>query len=270
MKAFSKIIVLLVCVSNAAFGAESQWQDHEGIVQTRIITATDSLSDKGQVLMGWEARLASGWKTYWRSPGEAGLPVRVFVDGNEQEILYPYPERFDLFGLETYGYSDRVLLPFRISKMVSSGTVIQADFMVCKEVCIPFKSTYQLENQDAGDHDIILKNWLQKVPVQENSDQTGLIIDSVKVMGPVGRQKLVVDLTGQKQLTSADILVEAGESFHFGKPAVRLLENGTKARLVLGGMSASGAPDLRGQVLRLTATDGHGVTIDKTIGPLSK
>ena len=247
---------------------ESQWHDHQGAVQTRIVAASHQDSSEMQ-LFGWEAKLSEGWKAYWRSPGEAGLPVRVFRGETEVELLYPYPERFDLFGLETYGYSKQVILPFYLNTPDTGVVEVRADFMVCKDICIPFTAHYSLQGDVASlassSHDIRFDAWLQKVPDRDTATKANLGIEAVQVKGVQGMQKLVVDVRADHTLENADLLVEVGDAFHFGTPEVHLLEDGTRARIVVGAMAARGAPNLKGQEARFTFSDGAGNAIDRRI-----
>ena len=59
-----------------------------------------------------------GWKTYWRMPGDAGIPPQFDWSGSQNvksvEVLWPAPQRFIDSGGETVGYKDRVVFPLRI------------------------------------------------------------------------------------------------------------------------------------------------------------
>ena len=66
--------------------------------------------------LGLQFQLKPGWKTYWRSPGDAGFPPRVDWSGSREsrrrdDLRWPAPKRFELFGLETFGYDGEVVLP---------------------------------------------------------------------------------------------------------------------------------------------------------------
>ena len=252
----------------SAFAGETEWQNHQDMIMTRIVAASEDRGVDGKRLLGWEAKLQPGWKTYWRSPGEAGLPVRLYRDGTPLEIEFPLPHRFELFDLETYGYADEVTLPF----YVKAGEVpldITADFMVCKEICVPFQATYHVDEamlkDNASLQDIRLGSWLKQVPRREGNAGAGLEIMSAKVMGTPGHQRVIVDAGADTDLSSADMLAEVEGMFHFGKPEKRLLEDGTKARFVLHGMTGKKPGDLRGRTIRLTFSDGHGHAIDRKV-----
>jgi len=261
------VIIYIVSLATRAVASETDWQPHLDMLQTRLIASSVDTAKK-ETLFAWEAKLEPGWKTYWRSPGEAGLPVKIFIAGEEQEVLYPYPERFELFGLETYGYSKYVVLPFVLTaKQISSGVPVEADFMVCKDICVPFHARYDLKNMSLDGpsiHDQKIQKWLKKIPAKEGGDGVGLEVLSAKVVGPVGREKLIVDAKADVSLGQADMLAEVNGMFHFGKPATKLLADGKSIRFVLSAMTGKTPLTLRGEKVRLTFTDGHGASIERT------
>lgn len=267
----SLFVSLFVCfpVSANAEPSETSWVEHGGMLSSRIVAASQELSPGGGVMLAWEAKLAPGWKTYWRSPGEAGLPVRVFIEDKELDPFYPLPERFELFGIQTFGYSHQLLLPFEIEKPSVGPLKIRVDFMVCKDICVPFRQDYQLDvgkaDAKTSNHDIRFETWLSKVPAQGTGAMYGLEILGARVAGKVGHQKLIVEVRGKTDLLSADLLAEVNDMFHFGIPKIRLLEDGKAARMVLSAMTGAKPEDLRGQRVRLTFTDGRGAAIDRMI-----
>ncbi len=92
----------------------SPWAKHE-FARARLIAATAAVGTLPELRLGLEFQLNPGWKTYWRSPGEAGLPVQV--DWSESEnladaaIAWPTPKRQVLLGIETMGYEGDLVLP---------------------------------------------------------------------------------------------------------------------------------------------------------------
>lgn len=271
------VVAMFIAEVPALSANQSVWQDHQGMISTRILVASPDVAqsfptrvntDQGTVLLAWEAKLTDGWKTYWRSPGEAGLPVRLFANDSEIELLYPFPERFELFGLETYGYSKQVVIPFQLKTSDIAGSLdLKADFMVCKDICVPFEASYSLEVDidNAGDitSDIRVQSWLTKVPEGGEAAPGGLIIDSVRLSGTPGHQNLIVDATASAPLTKADILAEANESMQFLSPKIRLRSDGRSARFVLPVVSAQSDYDLSEGKVRVTLTDGRGNAIDR-------
>jgi DsbC/DsbD-like thiol-disulfide interchange protein len=98
----------------------------------------------GHHMAGLELTLAPGWKTYWRSPGSAGIPPSFNWSGSTNlagvEVVWPRPHVFDLEGLRSIGYKDRVVLPLRITPKDSSKAVsLNGDIQIgiCETVCVP-------------------------------------------------------------------------------------------------------------------------------------
>lgn len=261
-------IALLFLGARSVLAAETPWVQHGDMLSSRIVVASaDMTTDKG-ALFAWEAKLQPGWKTYWRSPGEAGLPVRIFQGEDEVAPLYPLPERFELFDIQTFGYGKQLMLPFRAKTTDKRDISFKVDFMVCKDICVPFEQEYSLtdiqEAQEASFHDIRFEAWLDKVP-NTHAALHGMKIDAVKLTGPVGHQKLIVDVSGDCELDLADVFVESDRMVHFSLPKLRLMGNRKQARLIMSAMSSGKAQDLAGAELRLTFTDGHGIAIDRSL-----
>lgn len=91
-----------------------------------------------------EMDLERGWKTYWRSPGDAGIPPRFDFSGSTNAsgaaVEFPPPERSDDGFAASNVYHDRVALPVRFSASTASEPAritLSADLGVCEEVCLP-------------------------------------------------------------------------------------------------------------------------------------
>ena len=84
----------------------------------RLISATETVGEQGTINLGLDIQMADGWHTYWRTPGDAGLPPALDWTGSENfkdaTLLYPLPERIDENGLQTLGYRGRIVLPIKI------------------------------------------------------------------------------------------------------------------------------------------------------------
>src|SRR5215831_20578921 len=126
----------------AASGTEdaSPWQS-EGHAAVRLLAGSRS----GAVLLGGVAfQLQPGWKTYWRTPGDSGVPPRFdFSKSDNVEavtVLWPAPQKFD-DGAAGYslGYHDQVVLPLRIvAKAADKPVMLHAEinYAVCEKICI--------------------------------------------------------------------------------------------------------------------------------------
>jgi suppressor for copper-sensitivity B len=141
----------LLAHPGAAFAAASDWVRHPEIA-LRLVAANSGTGTQGAVGLGLEMQLAPGWKTYWRSPGDAGLPPTIDWAGSDNlanaALRFPVPERFTLFGLETYGYGGTVILPIEAA-LHTPGEALRVragvDVLVCEVVCIPYRAELALD-----------------------------------------------------------------------------------------------------------------------------
>jgi thiol:disulfide interchange protein DsbD len=110
-----------------------------GKTQSSLISAKDG---SGQYVV-LHLTPDAGWHTYWRNPGDTGLPTELKLTLPEgvtaQPIEWPAPERIVYGPLINYGYSSDVYLPVLLSQSLPEGTVVKgrADWLICKDICIP-------------------------------------------------------------------------------------------------------------------------------------
>ncbi len=111
-------------------------------VRARIIQGWD-LPD-GRHVAGLELRLAPGWKTYWRNPGDAGIPPRFDWTRSrnirEIEVRWPAPKVYKEYGLHSIGYDERVLVPLYVTPRQDGDMRVRGrmDLGVCADVCLPY------------------------------------------------------------------------------------------------------------------------------------
>lgn len=118
----------------------SAWADgHEARV--RLVAGG---SDGAARLAALEMDLAPGFKTYWRHPGESGLPPSFDWAGSKNldrvEVLWPAPHRFEDAGGVTYGWDRDVLIPLRVVPKHPDKSVrlfLKLAYGVCKDICVP-------------------------------------------------------------------------------------------------------------------------------------
>ncbi len=113
----------------------------ESFVSARLLPGLRE--DDGARLIGLRLVLAPGWKTYWRTPGDAGIPPHFDWSASDNiqsvQVMWPRPEVFKSFGYQTIGYSERVVLPIRVLPVDPAQPIsiqMTADLGVCKELCV--------------------------------------------------------------------------------------------------------------------------------------
>ncbi|MDR5653377.1 protein-disulfide reductase DsbD family protein [Xinfangfangia sp. LG-4] len=99
---------------------------------------------EGRHMAALRIDLAPGWKTYWRAPGDAGVPPVFDWQGSENlrgvEVHWPRPEVFRLNGMQTIGYSRQLVLPVEVLPRDPGAPVrltANVDLGVCNTVCVP-------------------------------------------------------------------------------------------------------------------------------------
>ena len=100
---------------------------------------------------GIEIKLQPGWKTYWRYPGDSGVPPRFDFAGSEnvaaRRVLWPAPHPFTDEAGTSIGYKDNVIFPVRVTPRDPAKPVtLQAklDYAVCEKLCVPAEGKAQL------------------------------------------------------------------------------------------------------------------------------
>jgi DsbC/DsbD-like thiol-disulfide interchange protein len=121
--------------------AEFRGRSADDVVQVTFLPGW-RLAD-GNHMAGIRIALAPGWKTYWRAPGEGGVPtVLTLTDAigvRDHVIHWPRPEVFVQNGMRSIGYGDVVVLPveFTLTEPDAIPFTGQVELGVCLDVCIP-------------------------------------------------------------------------------------------------------------------------------------
>src|SRR5712671_4986028 len=221
-------------------------------------------SRSGAVLLGGIAiQLQPGWKTYWRTPGDSGVPPRFDFSRSENveavTVLWPAPKKFDDgAGGTSLGYKHQVVLPLRIvAKSGDKPVTLRAaiNYAVCEKLCIPVEANAELAFASvASTEDSALHAALDTVPKPANvGDPNPLTIRDVK---REGKSAVVVDVA-TSDAREVSLFVE-GPTPDWALPVPTLLEPsppGVKRfSFELDGLPPGANPD--GAALKLTLVGG--------------
>jgi DsbC/DsbD-like thiol-disulfide interchange protein len=251
------VAAALFVVSLAA-GASAQdaspWQ-RDGHSAVRLLAGSRS----GSVLLGGIAfQLQPGWKTYWRTPGDSGVPPRFDFSKSENveavTVLWPAPSKFgDGGGGHSLGYHDQVVLPLRIvAKSTDKPVTLRAtiNYAVCEKICIPVDAATELAfNSVASTEDSTLFAALDSVPKPANiGDPNPLTIRDVKREG----QQVIVDVVTH-DAREVNLFVE-GPTAEWSLPIPKLVERSPpgvrRFAFALEGLPPGANPD--GAALKFT------------------
>ena len=139
-------------VASPLQAGESGWVGDPAIGEARLVSAVSATGNLDQLPLGLEFILAPGWKIYWRTPGEAGLPPVLYpasdsTPGVETTFRWPMPKRFDAFGFDNFGYENTVILPLDLSGFVRGSAVrlsAELEALACKDICVPLQGRLAL------------------------------------------------------------------------------------------------------------------------------
>ncbi len=127
----------------------SPWSGQQGDkAQMRLIAAG---RDHGIYRVAAEIKLSPAAITYWRAPGDAGVPPQFSVTDSENvanaEVLFPAPHRIDEQGIEAFGYRGGVVFPIHVAARDAAEPVrlrLTVAYAVCDNICLPEKSSAEL------------------------------------------------------------------------------------------------------------------------------
>ncbi|WP_299412721.1 protein-disulfide reductase DsbD domain-containing protein [uncultured Sulfitobacter sp.] len=129
---------LFAITSTAAFAA-----DPVGAPATATLIEGWQQAD-GTIVSAVQITLEDGWKTYWRAPGDAGIPPAFNWNGSRNlvgvAVSWPTPKVFGQNGMRSVGYANRVTLPLSIAAKRSGKPVhikLALEIGVCKDICVP-------------------------------------------------------------------------------------------------------------------------------------
>ena len=235
-----------------------QWGTHSAV---RLLAGSRS----GSVLLGGiSVQLDPGWKTYWRTSGDSGVPPRFDFSKSDNieavTVLWPAPTKFDDgAGGTSLGYHNQVVLPLRIvPKNTDKPVTLRAEinYAVCEKICIPVEASTELAFASvASTEDSVLFAALDTVPKPASiGDPNPLTIRDVK---REGKSKVLVDVVAPDART-VDLFVE-GPTPDWALPVPKLLGHGPpgvkRFAFELDGVPPGTNPE--GAALKLTLVSGE-------------
>jgi len=123
-------------------------------VEVELVAQRDALVPGETALLGLRIRHDPHWHTYWRNPGDSGLPTTLALTLPEGwkagPIVWPAPQRVFVGPLASYAFEGDLLLPLpvEVPSSAPNGKVRiagRAQWLMCREVCIPGEADVALE-----------------------------------------------------------------------------------------------------------------------------
>ena len=155
-------------------------QPSERMAEVKLIAERNQVVAGEGFFAAFDMKLKPGWHVYWRNPGDSGLPPEPIWDDRSSKMvgdfLWPAPHELVILENELldYGYSDRLVLPFRVAIPEDAETAVRFSgvlrYLICKEICIPEEAAFSLSllvgerpivNQAGGE---LIGEWIAKAP----------------------------------------------------------------------------------------------------------
>ncbi len=258
------------CLAGAAaapaFAADSSPWDQDLRSSARLIAASAVGESGSRVLRaGVEIKLLPGWKTYWRYPGDSGVPPVFDFAASENvksvTVLFPAPKRFDDGGGTSIGYSGEVIFPLHVVVQDAGKPVtlrMKLAYAACEKLCVPAKAEATLVLTGAKTaFDAALAAVEARVPKPGRIGDAGaLAIRAVTRQSGPGKPRIVVDLVAPAGV-AVDLFAEgptADWALPLPAPVAGAPAGLTRFVFELDGLPPGAKPD--GATLRLTGVAG--------------
>jgi DsbC/DsbD-like thiol-disulfide interchange protein len=196
--------------------------------------------------LGLEIKLDEGWKTYWRVPGDGGIPPSITIMGEnvaDVVIALPTPTRFRDDSGESIGYKHEVVFLIDVIPKDAAQPVnamLEVFMGVCKEVCLPAQITETLILDDTAPDAGALNTWRQKIPQASG--------EAFPVLSLTANEDA---LTASLAAPVDEIFIETldGQPLYFKQPQF----TPGKREAVIAVAGAKSMDELKGRSLRVTS-----------------
>lgn len=198
----------------------SNWTTQAHTAARLIAGATAKTAAATFIRAGIEIKLDPGWHTYWRNPGDTGVPPTFDFAGSDNvksaKVLWPAPETFpDGAGGTSIGYADRVILPLLVAPENPAKHAVlnlKLGYAVCGNMCVPVEANLRLALDGGGTEDAAIEKAQSRVPLQmplgpPAGATDGLAIVGVRREAGQPHDRVVVDVEAPAQ-TPLQLFVE--------------------------------------------------------------
>ena len=195
------VIIALPGACSGAWAADASSWDGDARVGLRLLSGARTRS--AGIRAGLEIKLAPGWKTYWRYPGDSGVPPRFDFAGSQNvkdvTVAWPAPHRFSDDSGITIGYKDDVIFPLHVVPQDPGKPVrlrVKADYAICEKICIPAEGRAELLlDGRAAEFDQSLAAFEAQVPQRARiGDVAPLAVRAVRRDNSGNRPRVIVDV----------------------------------------------------------------------------
>jgi DsbC/DsbD-like thiol-disulfide interchange protein len=212
------LMPLLAC--SPVHASSSDWFETEG-ARIRLVTAgkPDAQGKLNGIL---DIVLKPGWKTYWRDPGDSGVPPTLDVSANPNIASvvfdFPAPQRHDEGDFKWAGYDYPVALPvtFTFKDPAGAAAIDASVFLgVCETICVPVQAKLAVDpadDPDNPDDSAAVSAAFSNIPPPATPEF------SVKLAEKAGDAKVVLEATFPSDPEGAELFIAGEDGYVFSTP----------------------------------------------------
>ncbi|NBN75727.1 protein-disulfide reductase DsbD family protein [Proteus sp. G2615] len=262
-RSFVIALVLTLFTLSPSQAADTGWLAMPDNSHAQVRAAAQK-SPTGDVKMLLEVQLESGWKTYWRSPGEGGVAPEINWSQDVSTMIWhwPSPSAFDVAGIHTQGYDKQVTFPIELTSVNAERLTGVLTLSTCSNVCILTDYTLDLDLTEPAPSDF---EWqysqaMAKIPVG-----TGLISS---VSSAYNNSQLTISLQKEQgDWVKPNIYLDPPEGMLYGIPKLNHKDNNLIVSVDVTDDWGDDAGDISGKALSFVITDqGFSRQVNDTIG----
>jgi DsbC/DsbD-like thiol-disulfide interchange protein len=178
----------------------------------------------GAQMVAFHLTLLDGWKTYWRAPGDAGIPPQFDWTGSRNvksvRFHWPRPAVFSVAGMQTYGYAGELMLPVEVVPLDPSqpvSLVAAVDLGVCSDICVPASFRVAADLPRPGRDDGAIRRALRQRPA--TPQEAGVTRVTCKIEPQDNGMRVTALLTMPSTGGPEAVVVEPGVDGVWASPA---------------------------------------------------
>lgn len=196
-------------------------------IHVDLLTGSSETREPHSTWIGVRVALGPGWKTYWKSPGEAGLPTEFDWSGSSNvvsaEVNWPAPTRLSILGTETVGYTHEVVFPVKVKlgdTALETRIHLQLAVYACSTICVREDHVLAATlRPGASVHSQAkIDEWRSRVP-QPTSNVLSVLSVERSTIGPAS---LSIEIASTKPLTGPDAFIDSDPPLSGDRPVVTL------------------------------------------------
>jgi DsbC/DsbD-like thiol-disulfide interchange protein len=235
------LTIALACGVQPALGSSSDWFETKG-ARVRLVTTGTPGAD-GRLTGILDIDLMPGWKTYWRDPGDSGVPPSVDLSASINlsgvQFAFPPPQRHDGGGFQWAGYDHPVAFPIELELASANGPISAAVFLgICETICIPVQASLTLDPKSDPDNP---RDAAAVAAAKASLPQPDRPDFGVKVVSNPGDATIVLEASFPGDPETAELFVAAEEGYTFGTPRRVQRDGRTMFELEAGLPASAGA-----------------------------